>query len=319
MKVYVLTSHDIERLSWIEKVIPQRETVVVINSLDPDYGAVASKWCEERGYEHHVTKSDGTPATGKNSVIKLFLESEEDYMVHVDGDDLLTPYGYKLYKAVAESGKAPDCISIYRHIQINPITVKKNIGERYDKLFSCINVFERDETWKKYWGVEYPNDRSEESPQLANLGNLYNVFRQDPYNAEPNVAMGWAKSRHLFNHYIQNYSDAQETMLRMVFFSRKCAEKIQYDHHFTIGEDTLQWFLLKGMSQKGEIDMQRRKERYNPTYISTKNTDSIMLTVGLNNYDWIKPFNEEIQQYKREGRMPERMTVLKEFNDGTYL
>ena len=105
MKVYILTSRDIERLGWIEQVIPQRETVVVINSLDPDYGAVASKWCEERGYEHHITESDGTPATGKNSVIKLFLESGEDYMVAVDGDDVLTHYGYKLYTAMADAHK----------------------------------------------------------------------------------------------------------------------------------------------------------------------------------------------------------------------
>ena len=317
MKVYVLTSHNIERLSWIEKVIPQRETVVVINSLDPDYGAVASKWCEERGYEHHVTKSDGTPATGKNSVIKLFLESDEDYMVHVDGDDILTPYGYKLYKAVAESGKAPDCISLYRHIQINPIIKKFS----YDKLFDCIkeNQFEKDETFKYYWQVEYPNDKSQEKKNWYSQENLYNIFRIEPYNADPDTAWKWAGDRHLFNHYIEQFSDAEESMLRMVFFSRKCAEKIHYDHHFTIGEDTLQWFLLKGMSQQGEIDMQRRKERGSPTYIAVRDDKGICLTHGLNNYDWLEPFNKEIKQYRQMGWMPERTTALMEFNDGTYL
>lgn len=317
MKVYVLTSHSIERLSWIEKVIPQRETVVVINSLDPDYGAVASKWCEERGYEHHVTKSDGTPATGKNSVIKLFLESDEDYMVHVDGDDILTPYGYKLYKAVAESGKAPDCICIYRHIQIAPIVKTFD----YDKLFDCIknDKFERDETWKYYWQVEYPCDKSQEKKNWYSQENLYNIFRVEPWNAEPEIAWKWAGHRHLFNHYIEQFSDAEESMLRMVFFSRKCAERIGYDHHFMIGEDTLQWFLLKGLSQKGEIDMQRRKERYNPTYIAVKDTKSVCLTHALNNYDWLEPFNQEIKQYRQMGWMPERTTALMEFNDGTYL
>ena len=44
------------------------------------------------GIEHYVTESDGTPATGKNSVLRLFLESDNEYMVQVDGDDMITPY-----------------------------------------------------------------------------------------------------------------------------------------------------------------------------------------------------------------------------------
>ena len=318
MKVYVLTSRNIERLNWIEQVIPQRETVVVINSLDLNYGAVASKWCEERGYEYHITESDGTPATGKNSVIKLFLESEEEYMVAVDGDDILTPHGYKLYKAVAESNNAPDCICLYRHAQVKQPDTSSTFN--HEKLFRCIeeNLLETDETWKQYWSLEYPADKSGmsdwETPE-----NLYNVFRCAPWNAEPDLAWEWADERALFNHYIQNFSDVEESFLRMVFFSRKCAELVDYDNELTIGEDTHQWMKLKKLSQDGLIDMQRRKERYNPSYMSVREVDSIMLTVGLNNYDWLRPFNNKIMSLRQNGSLPERFTALKEFNDGTYL
>ena len=54
--------------------------------------------CVSEGIEHYVTESDGTPATGKNSVLRLFLESDNEYMVHVDGDDMITPYGRNLYR-----------------------------------------------------------------------------------------------------------------------------------------------------------------------------------------------------------------------------
>lgn len=321
MKVYVLTSRNIERLNWIEQVIPQRETVVVINSLDPDYGAVASKWCKERGIEYHITKSDGTPATGKNSVIKIFLESKDEYMVHVDGDDMLTPHGYKLYKAVAESGKAPDCISLYRQPSIKP-PLKNKV--RHDFLIECIvnKSLEKDQTRIDYWNTCYPWDKSliaMGAHNWQNVEGLYNMFRLDPYNAEPVTASRWAEHRVLYNHFMECYSDVSEYMCRMVFFSRKCAELIEYTNHLTIGEDTIQWLQLKKMAMEGKLDMQKRKERFNPSYLAIRDNDSVTLKEGLNNYEWVIPLNNNIKLLKKEGLLPPKYTTLTEFNDGTYL
>lgn len=319
MKVYVLTSRNIERLNWIEQVIPQRETVVVINSLDPDYGAVASKWCEERGIEYHITQSDGTPATGKNSVIKLFLESEEDYMVHVDGDDMLTPHGYKLYKAVAESGKAPDCICMYRQPSIKPPLRNK---VRFDFLLECIEnkTLETEAYRIEYFSTCYPWDKSrmDQSPWQTEE-NLYNMFRTEPYNAEPETAWDWACQRVLYNHYMKTYSDAGEYMCRMVFFSRKCAELMEYTNELVIGEDTIQFLDLKRQAEEGNINMQRRKEKYNPSYLAIRDNESVTLQTGLYNYEWLKPLNKKIKTLKEDDLLPSRYASLTEFNDGTYL
>lgn len=319
MKVYVLTSRNIERLNWIEQVIPQRETVVVINSLDPDYGAVASKWCEERDIEYHITESDGTPATGKNSVIKLFLESEEEYMVHVDGDDMLTPHGYKLYKAVAESGKAPDCVCLYRQPSIKP-PMKNRV--RHDFLIECIEnkTLETDVTRVDYWNTCYPWDKSKmDLNPWQTDENLYNMFRREPYNAEPEVALKWASQRVLYNHFMKTYSDAGEYMCRMVFFSRKCAELIEYTNHLVVGEDTIQFLQLKRQAGEGNINMQRRKEKYNPSYLAIRDNESVTLQTGLYNYEWLTPLNNKIKTLKEDDLLPPRYASLTEFNDGTYL
>ena len=69
------------------------------------------------GIEHYVTESDGTPATGKNSVLRLFLESDNEYMVHVDGDDMITPYGRNLYRTAAHTD-APDVICLQNELEI---------------------------------------------------------------------------------------------------------------------------------------------------------------------------------------------------------
>jgi hypothetical protein len=315
MKVYVLTSRDIERLGWIEEVIPQRETVVVINSLDPDYGAVASKWCEERGYEYHITESDGTPATGKNSVIKLFLESGEDYMVAVDGDDILTRYGYKLYTAMAESGKAPDMVALYRQPQIKALPLNVEWGGFLDRISDLHSM---PQSLKAHYKLTYPWDKSPKSianTSWQNTENLYNVFRQEPYNQDEEKALWWAHQREKFNHLMIAFSEAEEFMCRMVFFSKEIAKEIKYDNSLMIGEDTYQFLRLKLLHQAGEYRIARRKEKHFPTYIAIASDNSVTLTEGLYNYDWLEPLNQKIKGLK--ALKPK--TQILEIIDGTYL
>lgn len=315
MKVYILTSRDIERLGWIEQVIPQRETVVVINSLDPDYGAVASKWCEERGYEHHITESDGTPATGKNSVIKLFLESGEDYMVAVDGDDVLTRHGYKLYSTMAESGKAPDMVALYRQPQIKALPMNVEWGGFLDRLS---DIRKMPQSLKDHYKLTYPWDKSPNTKANTiwqTTENLYNVFRQDPFNQDEDSAFMWAYQREKFNHLMIAFSEAEEFMCRMVFFSKEIAKEINYDNSLMIGEDTLQFLKLKLLHQAGKYRIARRKERHYPTYISIASDDSVTLTEGLYNYDWLQPLNNKVQELKALKPKTQIMEII----DGTYL
>jgi hypothetical protein len=315
MKVYILTSRDIERLGWIEQVIPQRETVVVINSLDPDYGAVASKWCEERGYEHHITESDGTPATGKNSVIKLFLESGEDYMVAVDGDDVLTHYGYKLYTAMAESGKAPDMVALYRQPQIKALPINVEWGGFLDRVS---DLHKMPQSLKDHYKLTYPWDKSPNGDNHVGwqtTENLYIVFRQEPYNLDGEKALHWAHHREQFNHHMIAFSEAEEYMCRMVFFSKEIAKEIDYDNSLMIGEDTYQFMILKLLHQSGKYNIARRKERSIPTYIAIASENSVTLTEGLYNYDWLEPLNRKIKGLK--ALKPK--TQILEIIDGTYL
>ena len=315
MKVYILTSRDIERLGWIEQVIPQRETVVVINSLDPDYGAVASKWCEERGYEHHITESDGTPATGKNSVIKLFLESGEDYMVAVDGDDILTRYGYELYTAIAESGKAPDMVALYRQPQIKALPIHVEWSGFLDRVSDLRKM---PESLKDHYKLTYPwykSPSSKSSSHWQTTENLYNIFRQEPFNQDEEKALWWAHQREKFNHLMIAFSEAEEFMCRMVFFSKEIAKEIDYDNSLMIGEDTYQFLKLKALHQQKKYTIARRKERWYPTYIAIKSENSVTLTEGLYNYDWLEHLNHKVQGLKTLKPKTQIMEII----DGTYL
>ena len=86
------------------------EAVVIINTIDKKYIRECSTWCMAMGIEFHVTECNGMPGQGKNECIRVFDESEYDYMVQVDGDDYLTPYGVWFYKECAALDNPPDSI-----------------------------------------------------------------------------------------------------------------------------------------------------------------------------------------------------------------
>jgi hypothetical protein len=90
-----------------------KDAVIVINTLSRQYEIDCSKWCEKRGLEYHITKSNGKPGRGKNAVVDVFEASNDDYCVPVDGDDYLTPYGVWFYKKLAEQDNPPDALCIY--------------------------------------------------------------------------------------------------------------------------------------------------------------------------------------------------------------
>ena len=93
LKFYALCSRNTRALSRHARKdrsgIPREDLVIVLNTLDKDFKEEAIEWCDKNDVEYVVTESDGTPSTGKNSVLDLFLKSDNDYMVLIDGDDLL--------------------------------------------------------------------------------------------------------------------------------------------------------------------------------------------------------------------------------------
>ena len=117
-KFYVLWSRFIDNLESTLSNLPRDNTVVIINTLDDEQRDVGVNFCKEHNIEYHVTESDGTPATGKNSLLETFLESDNQYMVAIDGDDFLTPYGAYLYPRLAEHESPPDMICLYRQLSV---------------------------------------------------------------------------------------------------------------------------------------------------------------------------------------------------------
>lgn len=288
VKFYILTSNHIECLKRHFYKIPTGEAVVVINSLDENYIDAAVSFCVKHKIEHYVTESDGTPATGKNSVLKLFRESDNEYMVHIDGDDILTQYGIDLYKRMSMWYNAPDCLVLYRQK-----AVKKS--KRGD------------------WYVHYfPFDKSSLENQNISKEDLTYFFMSEEYgNYSKDEAQKLSEERLKFNKIIERYGESHESMCRIVFFSKKCAEIMNYDNSLVIGEDTIQFLKLKRIALSGGLNMVRYREKTNPTYFYMQDYEG---TVKKNNWDWVGPFNRMVE---RLGTLPEYQSLPEFLDDGT--
>jgi hypothetical protein len=131
-----LVSYDLDRsIRAIKSCFTQKDhelvygVHVVINSQDTDFTLEISKYCDDNEIKYSITKSDGTPGTGKNSVLEIFQNSEYTHLSQLDGDDLFYPTFLKqiqrhLYKYPTTDVLATlPCDSIYRNPEEGAIEI----------------------------------------------------------------------------------------------------------------------------------------------------------------------------------------------------
>jgi len=310
MKFYLLTSNSLETLIRNSEIIHSEDLVVVINTRDDNYRDYAEEYCIENDLEYYITPSDGTPATGKNSVIKLFLESDNDYMVQIDGDDFITPLGYRLYKSVSQHPTPPDMIVHYRQPRITT-------GLDPDYIIKlCEDLTKLTEEDIKLTELTYPCDKS--NPQYAT--QVYETLLwhfMTRGNMDAPTSHKWSVDRVEFNHLMNKFSEVKEYMTRMVFYSRNIAKEIHFDKELIIGEDTLQFLKVKKMALDGKYNVVRRKENRYPTYVTTENDQSVT-KIRKNSWEWMRPLIDKINILEERNELPQPYMSLPEFIDDTY-
>jgi hypothetical protein len=120
VKFYALCSRGIEVTKRHLRTIPKQDLHIVINTLDSEYEKKAVEFCKSNSIEYTVTKSDGTAATGKNSVLDIIANSEYSHGVMIDGDDFITDFGYKVYKKAVKLNPKIDVIAIENQYGLDP-------------------------------------------------------------------------------------------------------------------------------------------------------------------------------------------------------
>lgn len=293
MKFYILTSSKIESLMKHSETIPLAEQVVIINTLDDDYLISATEYCIQNNIEHYVTESDGTPATGKNSVMQKFLESEYEYMVQVDCDDTITKEGYEYYKRVSENNP-PDLICLY-----NQWLERIDAFDVIDGVEVPVNNL-RTFGWRRHIG-----DNKRRFHRF-NLLKWYRTLKEPRHKGDVYVWRGkiederlksWANSRQEWETICQRHGVGQtnsriyDCFNRMVFYSRKAASLVKFDKKLLIGEDTMAFWEMKKHYGDGKIRLHKHDESNLCTYLYNNIDDGVVMSSSNENdvitYDWI--------------------------------
>lgn len=283
MKFYVLVSYNIKSFQKCIHYIPKDQLVVVINTRFDEYLIPLENYCADNNIEYYVTECDGTPATGKNSVLELFLERDDEYMMMIDGDDFITPYGVKYYNALAKTESPPDVVVLYKQTSVSHIDVAL-----YDENTTAKDLIN--------YELEYPLDKSDPDLHDMSYDKLVKYFYH-AYGMNMRTSERWAVARRKFNDIMNLYSEEYEYMTRMVFISKKAARKMHFDNGVTIGEDTIQCLNLKRMALNNELVMVRKNDGERPTYIMNREEPGMCTAVQKRiHWNWLFPFLDKIDQ-----------------------
>jgi len=301
LKFYALCSKNLKATQRHEQTIPKEDLHIVINSLDGDYVNTAVDYCVSANIDYTVTTSDGTAATGKNSVFDVFTSSNNDHMVLVDGDDFITPHGVWLYKQLAQSNTCPDVVALeyqygifadWGYISNHYYDPFVGCADKNDhgqiQGFGCRTFLQPFSYWEKAI-----NGRLIPIPADSTHPN-YNYSRH-----LSDVHTRWAN-------YAYRYINNWETHCRIVFYS-KAAAAFRFDEDYIIGEDTLQYFILKNEHVNGRLNMKVLNDRY-PTYVYDTRVGGVCADehyrVGQPGWiDWLEPLTEEYERYDSMGLM----------------
>jgi hypothetical protein len=104
---------------------------IVINTLNDKYTKSVIDYCTKNNIDYIRTLSNGKPGKGHNSCLDVFKKSKCDFMLMVDGDDMLYPCAISQLSKFIK--KQPDLDIL--HLMLND----KIHYENYDK-YTCRNI-----------------------------------------------------------------------------------------------------------------------------------------------------------------------------------
>lgn len=255
--------------------------VIVINSLNKDYVKKAEKYCKDVGIEYYITKSNGTPAKGKNSVLELFLASDNDYCVMIDGDDFLTQYGVEYYKSLENKKIVPDALCLRNGMSIQ------------DKEGNSILVSLRAED-KKFDAKEFK------------------TFYKKRYDATEEQTLKATEDVKKMHETQERLSEKNQTFTRVTWLSKKAA-KYTFDEDLVIGEDAIQFLKLKNAAVKNRLKFYTLDESI-PTYIYDHRTLGTVKqeTKESTDFDWINSYIKKLKIMDSKNELHEN-TYLREY------
>lgn len=283
MQFYILTSTNYKALkrhfSSNYSNIEPKDAVVIINTLNKKYSQLAQNFCEKNNIEYYVTESNGTPSKGKNSLLDIFLKSDNEHCVMVDGDDFLTPHGVWMYKHLAKLPSPPDAVCL-----INQRSIRYS-GKK------CVSY--------KNFNVDY---------DYLGKQNYCKIF-QDTHKLSLEKSKYFESLHHKYYSQQKKYSEPDEVHCRVTWLSKKAA-KFKFNEDLVIGEDTLQMLRLKHEALEGRLNFYTTPEQP-ATYIYDECTAGTVMEHSKfgKDYEWMDDYLNALQKMKDNNQLHENVSL----------
>lgn len=311
LRYYVLCCRNMYALRRHFRTLPKDKTTVVVNTLDPDFQSEAVAYCASEGVECIVTESNGTASQGKNSVIELFLASDYDHFVLIDGDDYLTPHGVWTYQYISEMESPPDVLALEYQYGIwrengYGFTHAENLAFGHKALTN------------PFLGTRDKNDPDRVMGHGARCFlQTFDWWKMATRGELVRVPFGDAFAQRLCDAHTRwvnlayKYISHWETHHRIVFFSRNSCEGFRYDPDFAVGEDTIMYLRYKDAHVRGDLVVKHLWERF-PTYVYDTRIDGVVYENrwkddidNLGWCEWLENLSSKFEEMEAEGVMHE--------------
>jgi len=279
LQFYILTSNDYPKLKrhfdYRYSNLQPEDAVVVINTPVLEHTKLVKSFCESKGIEYHITECDGTPATGKNSVLDIFLASDNDYCVLVDGDDLLTTHGVWFYKNLETIDSPPDALLL-----LNQKSIRLQDDVTYVSQPFTVDYSER-------------------------LSFDYVALFRDTHLLDNETAEFYQDLHYQYYGQSKKYCQDYEAHSRVTWISKKAAQ-FRFDADIVVGEDTLNMFELKDQAKLGNLDVKTTDESP-ATYLYDQTHAGIVATVsqGGTDYHWMQSYLMKLDEMEQAGKLHE--------------
>ena len=309
MRFYFLVSNHIHLLNVGIGWVPKEQLQIVINTTNKDNEKSIEEYCKDRDISYIITESDGTPATGKNSLLKCFLDSEDDYAVCVDGDDIITPSGVEFYTELSHNPRAPDLLCLYKQVVVNTLSAKQwlRLGMTFDDF-------------PKHVRPRYGMDKSLGHVFSMNEREIFEFLEMQCSSAgediDDELYKEWARERYIFQQIMNQYSEEYEYMCRMVWWSRKAAKLAHYENDLVVGEDTVQFMRLKKLADEQQLRMYKKIDGRSvpPTYLQNQIAQGVSRKLGSPDWGWTTPLNRKLEYMIANDEMPPPRTSLPDWS-----
>ncbi len=283
MQFYILTSNNLPALSrhfdpYYSNIHP-KDAVVIINTLDPTHAKQAKEFCVKKEIEYHITTSDGSPAKGKNCLLDVFLQSENEYCVMVDGDDLITPHGVYMYKNMESLEDIPDALLLLN---------QRSLGKKGDKLYSMM-------------------------PFTVNYDDLlsfdYITHFKDTHLLDDDTSKWYQDLHYEYYGSCKKYCQEPEAHSRVTWLSKRAAQ-FRFDEDIMVGEDTLQMLELKNQAVIGNLNVKTTDE-HPATYIYDQTTPGTVVSVsrGYKDYAWMQRYLIKLKSMEDSNKLHENISL----------